>query len=230
MSDNQKKLAALAALDEVKDNMKLGLGTGSTAEHFVRALGEKVANGLNVICVPTSKQTATLATSLNIKLTTLDELPELDLTIDGADELDDQLQLIKGGGGALLREKIVASASKFMIIIADSSKQVKQLGKFPLPIEVVPFGLGATKIAIGSLFKSFGLNDDLKLRLNSNNEPFSTDGGNKIIDCSLGCIKEVAELDIKLNQIPGVVENGLFVGLANKAYIGSPDRVIIINH
>ena len=229
MSDNQKKSAALAALDEVKEGMKLGLGTGSTAEHFVRALGERVADGLNVICVPTSKQTATLATSLNIKLSTLDELPELDLTIDGADELDDQLQLIKGGGGALLREKIVASASKSMVVIADASKQVEQLGKFPLPVEVVSFGLGATKIALSNLFQTFGLNGDLKLRINTSNEPFKTDGGNYIIDCHLNRINDVATLESKLNHIPGVVENGLFVGLASKAYIGGPENVSIIN-
>ena len=228
MSDNQKKSAAIAALSEVKDNMKLGLGTGSTAEHFIHALGEKVANGLNVICVPTSQRTADLATTLNINLTTLDETPELDLTVDGADEIDEHLQLIKGGGGALLREKIVASSSKSMVVIADASKQVNILGKFPLPIEVVSFGLNATKLAIGKLFQAFGLSGELVVRLNSNNSLFTTDGGNNIIDCNLDSISDVADLEIKLNQIPGVVENGLFVGLASKAYIGGPESVSIL--
>ena len=145
-ADDQKKAAAVRALDYVKPGMKLGLGTGSTAEHFVRALGEKVKQGLDVVCVPTSERTGQLAESLGISLTNLDDTPHLDITVDGADELDRELRLIKGGGGALLREKIVATASEKMIVIADASKLVKTLGAFPLPVEVIPFGASVTEI------------------------------------------------------------------------------------
>ncbi|MEE4012504.1 ribose-5-phosphate isomerase RpiA [Roseibium sp. FZY0029] len=224
MSDQYKKLAAERAADDVTSGMRLGIGTGSTAEFFVHALARRVQDGLDVIGVPTSERTRELASSLGIRLTTLDELPELDLTIDGADELDPHLSLIKGGGGALLREKIVASASASMIVIADGSKEVATLGRFPLPIEVVPFGLEATRRAILKVFKDLGLPQNLALRGGST-EPFVTDGGHFILDAQLESIPEVRTLGDRLVAIPGVVEHGLFIELATKAYVAGTDGV-----
>ena len=178
-----KKLAAEKAIEFVEDGMRLGLGTGSTAAEFVALLGDKVAGGLRIIAVPTSEATRQQAEGLNIPLTTLDETPELDLTVDGADELDRELRLIKGGGGALLREKIVAMASDRMIVIADNSKFVETLGKFPLPVEVVPFGLSATKAMMAQVSESAGCTGELKLRELEDGTPFLTDGGHLIIDC-----------------------------------------------
>ena len=177
MADDRKKRAALAALEAVESGMKLGLGTGSTASEFVRALGEKVRGGLKVVGVPTSERTAELASSLGIPLATLDDEPELDITIDGADELDRQLRLIKGGGGALLREKIVASASRRMIVIADDTKLVETLGAFPLPIEVVPFGLRSTRIAVDALASRLGLSGPITLREAAGEAPTSPTAG-----------------------------------------------------
>jgi ribose 5-phosphate isomerase A len=224
MSDQYKKLAAERAADDVTSGMRLGIGTGSTAEFFVHALARRVQDGLDVIGVPTSERTRELASSLGIRLTTLDELPELDLTVDGADELDPHLSLIKGGGGALLREKIVASASASMIVIADGSKEVATLGRFPLPIEVVPFGLEATRRAILKVFEGLGLPQNLALRGGSA-EPFVTDGGHFILDAQLESIPEVRTLGDRLVAIPGVVEHGLFVELATKAYVAGTDGV-----
>ncbi|TYC66886.1 ribose-5-phosphate isomerase RpiA [Stappia sp. BW2] len=224
MSDQYKKLAAERAADDVTSGMRLGIGTGSTAEFFVHALARRVQDGLDVIGVPTSERTRELASSLGIRLTTLDEMPELDLTVDGADELDPHLSLIKGGGGALLREKIVASASASMIVIADGSKEVATLGRFPLPIEVVPFGLEATRRAILKVFEGLGLPQNLALRGGSE-QPFVTDGGHFILDAQLESIPEVQTLGDRLVAIPGVVEHGLFVEIATKAYVAGTDGV-----
>lgn len=221
MSDAQKRAAAERALDFVEDGMRLGLGTGSTAEHFVRLLGEKVSKGLKVVGIPTSERTAALAEKLGIPLTNLDETPELDLTVDGADELDAQLRLIKGGGGALLREKIVAIASKKMIVIADQSKMVETLGKFPLPIEVVPFGSRVTAAKIAEVAKEYGCKGEIEPRDDDYDVPFLTDSENFIYDCQFGRIPDPDGLNRALNLIPGVVDNGLFIGIATMAIIGT---------
>lgn len=216
--------AAAAALDSVGDGMRLGIGTGSTAEEFVRLLAARVAEGLSVVGVPTSERTATLCRELGVPLTTLDDTPELDLTVDGADEVDPQINLIKGGGGALLREKIVAAASKRMIVIADRSKLVDMLGHFPLPIEVNRFGLRATEIAVGRAAQRLGLSGPIALRM-SGEDPFVTDGGHFILDASFGRIPDTWRLAEALNAIPGVVEHGLFLGLAQTALIAGTDGV-----
>ncbi|HEV7434280.1 MAG TPA: ribose-5-phosphate isomerase RpiA [Pseudorhizobium sp.] len=213
-----KKKAAEAALSHVEDGMRLGIGTGSTAEEFVRLLAERVADGLQVQGVPTSERTARLCLELGIPLRSLDELPELDLTIDGADEVDPQLRLIKGGGGALLREKIVAAASARMIVIADETKVVETLGSFPLPIEVNPFGLTATRIAVERVASRLGLSGQITLR-KSGEDVFTTDGGHHILDASFGRIPDAEALAGKLHLIPGVVEHGLFINLASFAII-----------
>ena len=210
--------AARAALEHVTSGMRLGIGTGSTAEEFVRLLAVKVASGMEIIGVPTSERTATLCAELGVPLSTLDETPELDLTIDGADEIDAALALVKGGGGALLREKIVASASAKMIVIADESKIVGVLGRFPLPIEVNRFGLRATEIAVAKAASSLGLSGPLTLRM-TGDEPFVTDGGHLILDASFGRIPDARALSDALHAIPGVVEHGLFLGLADLAVI-----------
>jgi ribose 5-phosphate isomerase A len=210
--------AAEAALAHVEDGMRLGIGTGSTAEEFVRLLAEKVAGGLKVEGVPTSERTARLCVELGVPLKSLDELPELDLTIDGADEVDGRLRLIKGGGGALLREKIVASASARMIVIADESKVVETLGAFKLPIEVNPFGLAATRIAIEKAAARLGLSGGIALRT-SGDGTFTTDGGHYILDASFGRIPDADALASSLNDIPGVVEHGLFINMASLAII-----------
>ncbi|WP_165219204.1 ribose-5-phosphate isomerase RpiA [Affinirhizobium pseudoryzae] len=213
--------AAEAALAHVEDGMRLGIGTGSTAEEFVRLLAEKVADGLKVEGVPTSERTARLCLELGVPLKSLDELPELDLAIDGADEVDSGLRLIKGGGGALLREKIVASASARMIVIADESKVVETLGKFPLPIEINPFGMATTRIAIEKLAARLGLSGELKLR-KSGDGVFTTDGGHQIYDAFFGRIPDAEALASQLNSIPGVVEHGLFINMASFAIIAGP--------
>jgi ribose 5-phosphate isomerase A len=213
--------AAAAALDYVEDGMRLGIGTGSTAEEFVRLLAEKVASGFRVEGVPTSERTARLCLELGVPLKSLEELPELDLTIDGADEVDPQLRLIKGGGGALLREKIVACASARMIVIADETKVVETLGAFKLPIEVNSFGLGATRIAVEKLAARQGLSGDISVRA-SGDGPFLTDGGHLILDASFGRIPDADALARELNAIPGVVEHGLFIGIASLAIIAGP--------
>lgn len=210
--------AARAALNHVEPGMRLGIGTGSTAEEFIRLLAEKVGDGLEVRGVPTSERTASLCNKLGVAITTLDEMPELDLTIDGADEIGPGLALIKGGGGALLREKIVAAASTRMIVIADDSKLVNELGRFPLPIEVNRFGLEATKRAIYYAITALGQEALLALR-EASGKPFVTDGGHLIIDASFGLIHDAEALALALNAIPGVVEHGLFLGLASRAII-----------
>jgi ribose 5-phosphate isomerase A len=216
--------AARAALAHVGDGMRLGIGTGTTAEEFVRLLAEKVATGLMIVGVPTSERTAALCRELGVTLSTLDETPELDLTVDGADEVDPGLTLIKGGGGALLREKIVAAASRRMIVIADKSKMVKTLGRFPLPIEVNKFGLRATEIAISAAAAKLGLSAPLTLRM-TGGQPFVTDGGHFILDASFGRIPDTRALSNALFAIPGVVEHGLFIGLASTAIIAGGDGI-----
>ena len=218
---DMKIKAAQAALDYVEDGMRLGIGTGSTAEEFVRLLAEKVASGFRIEGVPTSERTARLCLELGVPLKSLEELPQLDLTIDGADEVDGSLRLIKGGGGALLREKIVACASDRMIVIADESKVVETLGAFKLPIEVNAFGLGATRIAIEKLAARYGLSGEIVVRA-SGDGPFMTDGGHLILDASFGRIPDADALAIDLNAIPGVVEHGLFIGIASLAIIAGP--------
>ncbi|HEX2724559.1 MAG TPA: ribose-5-phosphate isomerase RpiA [Beijerinckiaceae bacterium] len=220
-ADDLKRAAAGRAAALVGDGMRLGLGTGSTAAHFVALLGERVRQGLEVIGVPTSEATRRQAEREGIPLTTLDETPELDLTVDGADELDDELHLIKGGGGALLREKIVAAASRRMIVIADGSKWVMRLGRFPLPIEVVPFGLRATERGVQAAVRKAGCEGELHLRRGADGEPFLTDGGHYILDAHLGQIDDPRALAAALAAVPGVVEHGLFLGLATGAILAT---------
>lgn len=227
-SDDLKMQAAARALEFVEPGMRLGLGTGSTAAKLVDLLGAKVKAGFDVVCVPTSEATRRQAEALGIPLTTLDETPELDLTIDGADELDDQLRLVKGGGGALLREKIVAAASDRMVVIADSSKVVETLGRFPLPVEVVRFGLAATRNLIEALAEEAGCQGTMTLRLGKDGQPFLTDSGNVILDCAFGSIPDPDLLDDALRLVPGVVEHGLFLGIADVAVIAAPDGVRVI--
>jgi ribose 5-phosphate isomerase A len=219
-----KIMAAAEALKHVEHGMRLGIGTGSTAEEFVRLLAEKVAEGLDVRGVPTSERTARLCLELGVPLNSLDELPELDLTIDGADEVDSALRLIKGGGGALLREKIVAAASARMIVIADETKVVDTLGAFPLPIEVNPFGLASTRIAIERLAAKLGLTGEIAQR-KAGEGFYKTDGGHYILDASFGRISDAEALASSLNVIPGVVEHGLFINLASLAIIAGPTEV-----
>lgn len=222
-----KRQAAERAAALVRSGMKLGLGTGSTAAHFVDCIGEKVRDGLDVVCVPTSERTRAQAEGLKIKLSTLDETPELDVTVDGADEFDPQLRLIKGGGGALLREKIVAAASRRMVVITDASKEVKQLGKFKLPVEADFFGLTATARQIEKAAKAHGCAGPIVLR-KTNGELFRTDGGNAIFDCDFGAIPDADGLATALNAIPGVVEHGLFIGLATAIIIADPAGIRVL--
>lgn len=227
-SDALKVAAAERALQYVQPKMRLGLGTGSTAAKFVDLLGARVRDGLEVVAVPTSEATRIQAAALGIPLTTLDETPLLDLTIDGADEVDDELRLIKGGGGALLREKIVAAASDRMIVIADATKRVHTLGAFALPIEIVRFGATATRNMIEMLAGDVGCHGKITVRPGKDGQPFLTDGGNLIVDCAFGRIDDPEGLDDMLKVIPGVVENGLFLGLADAAIIAGANGVEVI--
>ncbi|MBV9261239.1 MAG: ribose-5-phosphate isomerase RpiA [Pseudolabrys sp.] len=224
----QKRAAAARALEFVQPGMRLGLGTGSTAKHFVELLGERVRAGLKVVGVPTSEATRLDADRCGVPLTNLDDTPELDLTVDGADEIGPELSLIKGGGGALLREKIVAAASSEMVVIADESKWVSALGKFPLPIEVLPFGLGATRRTIEQAMKSLGLSGPLVLRTGKDGHVFVTDGGHWILDAALNRIADPNALAQKLSAIPGIMEHGLFVGLAHTAVLAGPNGIRVI--
>jgi ribose 5-phosphate isomerase A len=224
-TEDLKDSAARAALDLVTDGMRLGLGTGSTAARFIAALGERVAGGLNVVCVPTSEASRTQAERLGIPLTTLDQTPQLDLTVDGADEIDDQLRMIKGGGGALLREKIVATASDRMVVVADDSKLVTALGLFPLPVEVVRFGVMATMRLVEAIAAETGCHGAVTLRPGPGDAPFVTDQGNLILDCAFGSIPEPEVLAFSLKRVPGVVEHGLFLGLADLAIVAGKGGV-----
>ena len=217
-TDRQKRRAAEASLEFVEAGMVVGLGTGSTAAHMIELLGAKVRNGLKVTAVPTSAATAQLAVEHGVPLVELDAVERLDLTIDGADEIDPHLNLIKGGGGALLREKIVAAFSRRMIVIADATKRVQRLGAYPLPVEVTPFAATALVVRLA------GLGCTARLRL-VGDAPFVTDEGNNIVDCDFGRIDDPAALAGALSAVVGVVEHGLFIGLAERALIGTETGV-----
>jgi ribose 5-phosphate isomerase A len=223
-SEELKRAAAHAALAYVKPGMRLGLGSGSTANYFIAAIAEAAKTGMDLVCVPTSDATRAYATSLGLQLSNLDETPLLDLTDDGADEIDPSLRLIKGGGGAHLREKIVATSSSRMIVIADASKRVATLGKFPLPIELVSFGASATLHKIEKAARSAGCTGAFALRLKQG-KPFLTDNGNLICDASLGRIAEPERLAAALSDVPGVVAHGLFIGIASLAIIATPSGI-----
>ena len=218
-NEKEKEAAGRAAARLVRDGDVVGLGTGSTAHFAIIALGERVKEGLKIVGIPTSSQTADLARAVGIPLATLDEHPEIDITIDGADEVDPKLNLIKGGGGALLREKVVASASRKMVVVADSSKIVSVLGKFPLPVEVIAFARTVIEKKVVALGAS------IKLRMKRDGSTYITDNGNEILDCSFGKIEDPPSLARELENIPGIVEHGLFVALASVALVGKGDSV-----
>ncbi len=226
-ADQAKFIAAKRATQYVEDGMRVGLGTGSTAAWLVRCLGEMVKNdGLQITGVPTSTRTADLAREVGIRVSTLDEVKWLDVTIDGADEYDANLNLIKGGGGALLQEKIVATASDQMVVIADVSKQVEALGAFPLPIEIIPFGWQTTKTLVEeTLINLDVMGRSSALRLDRD-KPFITDEGNYILDLHLRRIGNARQVSLVLNQIPGVVENGLFIDICDVIVIGHGDGTV----
>ena len=228
MTADYKLEAAERALSFVEDGMKLGLGTGSTAAKFVDLLAARIKSGLDVLCVPTSEATRAQAEKLGIRLATLDDEPLLDIVFDGADEIDPELRLIKGGGGALLREKIVAMSANEMVVIADHTKQVAMLGAFALPIEIVRFGSKATMNMVRELAADSGCRGEIGLRLGKDSMPFVTDNGNFILDCAFGQIEEPELLDEALKIIPGVVENGLFLGIADVAIIAGPNGVLVL--
>jgi ribose 5-phosphate isomerase A len=219
-NDKEKEAAARASLRFVRDGDIVGLGTGSTAAYAIRFLGERVQDGLKIRGIPTSIHTQELAASLGIPLTTLDEVQQIDVTIDGADEVDPGLRLIKGGGGALLREKIVASATRKFVIIADSTKQVPMLGKFPVPVEVIKFAEALVTKKIAALGAA------VKVRVDSSGKKFVTDEGNHILDCNFGQIPDPPAVARKLEEMPGVVEHGLFIRMASVALIAKGDQVL----
>jgi ribose 5-phosphate isomerase A len=221
-NQTEKELAGRAAAELVVSGDVVGLGTGSTAYFAVVALGERVKSGLKIVGIPTSVATAELARVVGIPLSTLDEHPEIDITIDGADEIDPQLRLIKGGGGALLREKIIAAASKKLVVVADSSKLVPVLGKFPLPVEIIPFARAVLEKKIAALDAT------CKLRTRAGGTAFVTDEGHHILDCNFGKIADPPALARALSDMPGVVEHGLFIGLAKMALVGKGQSVVEI--
>jgi ribose 5-phosphate isomerase A len=223
-----KRAAAVRAIPFVESGMRLGLGTGTTARYFVELVAERVRAGLKVLAVPTSEATRAQAAQLGIALATLDEVPELDLTVDGADEIAPDLTLIKGGGGALLREKIVASASRRMVVIADESKWVDQLGRFPLPIEIAPFGATVTQRAVEAAAAEIGCPGPAPLRKTSNGHAFVTDGGHWLIDAQLQRIADPPRLAARLSAIPGVMGHGLFIGLARTAIVAGAAGVRVV--
>src|SRR5947209_17440946 len=214
--DQLKRQAAARALEDVRDGMQLGLGTGSTAKHFVELLGDRVRAGLKVIGVPTSETTRLDAMRCGVPLTTLDEIDHLDITVDGADEIDPALNLIKGGGGALLREKIVAAASDRMIVIADESKWVPALGRFPLPVEVIPFGLGATRRAIDEAFAQCGVSGQMAIRKAKDGHVFVTDGVHWIVDAHLGLMEGPVHISKSLSALSVVVDLGMYMCIARR--------------
>ena len=219
-TDHEKQLAAEASLKFVSEGDVVGLGTGSTAIIAIQLLGEKVKQGLRIVGIPTSQRSKQLAESLSIPLTSLDEVQQIDVAIDGADEIDLQLRLIKGGGGALLREKVVASAARQFVVIADSSKQVPVLGAFPLPVEVIPFAKALIARRIGDLGAT------VNLRRYAYGNPFTTDEGHHILDCHFGPIRDPEALARTLSDMPGIVEHGLFINMANIVLIGKGDEVV----
>ncbi|CAO4133796.1 ribose-5-phosphate isomerase RpiA [Methylorubrum extorquens] len=218
-----KRAAAERAIPLVEDGMRLGIGTGSTAAAFIKLLGERVRAGLKVTGVPTSEATRIACEREGIPLATLEDLPELDLTIDGADEVDGSLRLIKGGGAALLREKIVAVASRRMVVIADASKHVETLGAFPLPVEVNLFGIGATTRAVEAAVARAGCTGEIVRRHDASRAPLLTDGGHAILDLRLGRIPDPEALSAGLWAVPGVVEHGLFLGIADAAILAAAE-------
>ncbi|KAF0227703.1 MAG: ribose 5-phosphate isomerase [Beijerinckiaceae bacterium] len=229
MSDHLKRLAAEKAAElELRSGMKLGLGTGSTAKHFVDIVGERIRAGETYLCVPTSEATRLQAESLGIPLTTLDDIGEIDLTVDGADEFDPALNLVKGAGAAHLREKMVAINSKRMIVIADASKKVVQLGAFPLSVEIVQFAHGTTSRAVAKAFAAEGIAVETRLRKAKDGTALVTDNGNFVLDCVNSGIANPAALAARLDGIPGLVEHGLFVGLCSAVYLGSEEGVAVI--
>lgn len=228
MSKEMKINAAKEAISFVKDGMNLGLGTGSTVDEFLILLSKEIKNGLNICGVPTSKKTRDLSNKLSIPLTTLESVKTLDLTIDGADEIDNELSLIKGGGGALLREKIIAFNSDELLIIADESKLVDKLGDFKLPIEVSPYEHEVTSLRIINKLNKIGYEGTIDLRKDDKNI-FITDGGNYIYDLSVGLISDPNIIEQTLNLIPGVFENGLFIDLTKKVVIGRQEGTRIIS-
>ncbi len=227
--DRAKRAAAEAALDLVEDGMKLGLGTGSTAAVFIRALGAaRKGRFEKVICVPTSRETGRRAEAAGLKLATLDGVGWLDLAVDGADEVDPKLDLIKGGGGALLIEKIVASSSDRMVVIADASKRVETLGAFPLPVEVTPFGVETTRAVIEMLVAGYDVDATTSSLRMVGDAPFITDEGNMIVDLELKRIGDATDLAFALNSIPGVVDNGLFISMADIAIFGDESGAVSV--
>ncbi len=219
-NDQEKEAAARASLQFVKDGQVVGLGTGSTAAFFIKLLAEKVRAGLRIRGIPTSLRSGELAQSLGIPLTTLDECQDIDVTVDGADEVDPQLRLIKGGGGAMLREKIVASATKKLVIVADASKQVAVLGKFPLPVEVIGFAQALVAKRIGEL------GAQVSVRRREDGQPYMTDEHHHILDCRFGLIRDPDALAQELSDMPGIVEHGLFVGMAKVVLFARGDEIV----
>lgn len=219
-NDQEKEAAARASLKYVENGMVVGLGTGSTAAHFIKLLGERVRDGLRIRGIPTSDRSRELAQSLGIPLTTLDECQEIAVTVDGADEVDPKLRLIKGGGGALLREKIVASATKQLVIVADASKQVQRLGQFPLPVEVIKFAQALVAQRITALGAK------VRVRTGDDGRPYITDENNHILDCRFGEIRDPDELSRELSAMPGVVEHGLFIDMASVVIFAKGSEII----
>src|SRR5215469_4489543 len=220
--DQEKQLAAGAAVQLVEQGSIVGLGSGSTATYALECLAERVRGGLKIQGIPTSQKIKQLAEQMHIPLTTLEQHPQVDIDIDGADEIDPQLNLIKGGGGALLREKIIASASRRFVVVAQSTKQVARLGKFPLPVEVIPFAQTLVKARIEALGAK------VTLRQYAYGNPFVTDEGHHILDCAFGAIRDPSSLAQNLRAMPGVVEHGLFIGMAEIALIGKAGQVLEI--
>jgi ribose 5-phosphate isomerase A len=219
-NDLEKEAAARASLRFVKSGQVVGLGTGSTAAYFIQLLGEQVKNGLKIRGIPSSDRSREQAAGVGIPLTTLDECQEIDVTVDGADEVDPELRLIKGGGGALLREKIVASATRQFVIVADATKRVPVLGKFPLPVEVIKFAQALVRKKIEALGAA------VELRLGKDGKPYLTDENNHILDCRFGQIPDANELAWKLSDMPGVVEHGLFIGMASVLLVANGSEVV----
>jgi ribose 5-phosphate isomerase A len=219
-NDQEKEAAARASLKYIEDGQVVGLGTGSTAAYFIKLLGEKVKNGLRIRGIPTSDRSRELALSLGIPLTTFDECQEIAVTVDGADEVDPQLRLIKGGGGAMLREKIVASATEKLVIVADAGKQVPKLGKFPLPVEVIRFA----QALVAKQIKALGA--DVTLRKKADGTPYITDENNHILDCRFGVIQDPDRLARELSEMPGVVEHGLFIGMASVVLFARGSEIV----